>query len=182
MMDTARHAPCPDREYPLIEMIDGRLPPDECRQLQAHLDGCARCRTWAAAYRAVDTGLEAAMQCPALSPHFERRLAERIATLEPRAERSVLRDQASLEYRRMLQGLRSATLRTLALNAVATVFTVIALWLFAGTLIKRFPTLAPGLTPDQLHLALGMLGPALALAALAWSVTRGFAPRFGPRG
>ena len=182
MMDTARHAPCPDREYSLIEMIDGRLPPDESRQLQAHLDGCARCRTWEAAFRAIDTGVEAAMPRPALSPDFDRRLAERIAAIEPRVERSALQGRALLEYERLLQGLRSSTLRTLALNAVATVFTVIALWLFAGTLIARFPTLAPGLTPDQRNLALGMLGPALALAALAWSVTRGFAPRFGPRG
>jgi anti-sigma factor RsiW len=182
MMDTARHAPCPDREYSLIEMIDGRLPPDESRQLQAHLDGCARCRAWKAAYRAVDAGLEAALPRPALSTDFERQLAERIASMEPRIERSVLRDRASLEYQRLLQGLRGSTLRTLALNAVATVFTVIALWLFTRTLIERFPTLAPGLTPDERHLVLGMLGPALALAALAWSVTRGFAPRFGPRG
>jgi anti-sigma factor RsiW len=182
MMDTARHHPCPDREYQLVDMIDGSLPPDEARQLQAHLDGCPRCRDWLAGYREVDLDLQAALPRAALSPGFEQRLAARIAATGTKTERSAMLGRARFEHDQLLQGLKSSTRRTLVLNAVGTLFTVVALWLLAGRLAERFPLLLPGLAPDERHIALGMLGSVLALATLAWSAARGFAPRFTPRG
>jgi anti-sigma factor RsiW len=42
---------CEELEARILDRVAGALPPEESAALQAHLDGCPKCRAWAAACR-----------------------------------------------------------------------------------------------------------------------------------
>jgi len=69
---------CAAMEGKLVEYLDGRARPAERRAVEAHLSGCATCRTRAEEFRALWTALE---DLPEIfpSPSFDASLRARIA-------------------------------------------------------------------------------------------------------
>jgi anti-sigma factor RsiW len=61
----------------LLEYTAGRLAPGEAAALEAHLEGCARCREFAQSQKAVWRALEA-WEAEPVSMDFDRRLFARI--------------------------------------------------------------------------------------------------------
>jgi anti-sigma factor RsiW len=73
---------CEEVSNELMAYIDGRVKSDARRGIEAHLAGCAACRTRADEFRKVWTALD---EAPAIEPSFgfDARLRQRIAA-EPR--------------------------------------------------------------------------------------------------
>jgi hypothetical protein len=168
--------PCAEFEHELVELDEGSLTPERARTVRAHAESCARCRDWAAAFARLDSGLEAAMPRPSLSPDFEARLKERLAAETHRTPRSELRTSADTEYRRMMEALRSRARRNALLAGAAAVAAAIgalvvvpAVWPVAGASLAA-------LDPVRLATASAAVGAAIALAALGWSALQGALP------
>jgi len=168
--------PCAEFEHEIVELDEGSLAPERARAVRAHLESCARCRDWAAAFAQLDAGLEAALPRPSLSPDFETRLQERLAAETRRTPGGELRTSADAEYRRMLEGLRSQARRNALLAGAAAVAAVIgalvvmpAVWPVAGASLAA-------LDPVRLATASAAVGAAIALAALGWSALQGALP------
>ena len=93
---------CPEFEPAILEGLDGTLSADGRHALADHIATCPACRRFAAAQRALDQRLTAALPTPRLSRDFFAHLRQRIAretgafAHEPLArERSAL----EIEYR-----------------------------------------------------------------------------------
>ena len=52
MEATTRNVTCRDGVRALIDLTEGRLPSRRRRAIEAHVDGCRRCRRFVASYRA----------------------------------------------------------------------------------------------------------------------------------
>ena len=111
---------CEDHEFDLVEWVDAKLEPDRAAAVQRHLLTCARCRAFVDDLRAVDASLAAALPRPALSPGFDARLGERLATLRRPPAREAARAAAEDEYRSLLGTLRRGLSWRTGLNALAT--------------------------------------------------------------
>jgi len=119
MNDPTLIGPCAEYEYEIVDLQDGGLPAGRARAVLAHLDGCPRCRAWAAELAALDTRLAATLPRPALSPDFDARLRERIDSLAVPARRGELRSRLEREHDSMLDALRRGARRRAALEAIA---------------------------------------------------------------
>ena len=111
---------CEDQEFDLVEWIDGTLAPDRAAAVQRHLLKCARCRAFVDGLSAVDASLAAALPRPVLSPGFDARLGERLATLRRPPAREAAWAAAEDEYRSLLGTLRRGLPWRTGLNALAT--------------------------------------------------------------
>ena len=181
MNATSLHGACADHEADIVDLHDGTLPAERAAELSRHLETCARCRDWAAELAAMDADLGAALPRPSLSPDFGGRLAARIAAESQPARRTDLRAAADSEYERMLDALRRGT-RGRAISGI-TASLGIALGIIAAVggllpavvvqTLPQFVTVAP----LAAYLALGGV---VAVAALAWSATRGLLPGARP--
>ena len=177
MNDPTLIGPCAEYEYEIVDLQDGGLPAGRARTVLAHLDGCPRCRAWAAELAALDTGLAATLPRPALSPDFDARLRERIASLSALNGRSELRTRLEREHDSLVESLRRGARRRAGLGAVGSSAVALGLLDAARTLLAPRADLLPllGEGPER-WIALGTVGAAIALAALAWSVSRGGMP------
>jgi anti-sigma factor RsiW len=160
-------APCEDRQFDLMELIDGALAPDEAARLQRHVGSCARCRAFVDEFGGTSRALAAALPRPVVSDDFDARLRARIAGLARTTRNDAAREWADREYREALDSLRRGLRWRTALNAIATAAVGGGVWFAVSDV-------APSVWAS---LGLGVPAPltmALALSALAIAAGAGF--------
>lgn len=177
MNDPTLIGPCADYEHDLIDLQDGELAPERARTVRIHLGQCARCSAWAAGFATIDARLATAITSPALSPGFDARLRQRIASLEGIPGAGDLRTRLEREHAALVESLRSGAWLLAALGAAGSVATTLGVlvasrpWLELA--IDRLPALAEGSGQPA---ALSTLAAVVAVVAIAWSVARGGLP------
>jgi anti-sigma factor RsiW len=173
MNDPTLIGPCADYEHEIVELQDGALPAERAGIVRGHLEQCARCRAWAAAFAALDARLATELPVPALSPGFDARLRERIAALAAPPSRGELRARLELEHDSVVESLRRFARRRAVLGALGSAALALGLLTTLRQLLAQsagwLPALGEG--PER-WVALGGLGAAVAVAALAWSAAR----------
>jgi hypothetical protein len=176
MNDPKLAGACAGNEFDIADLHDGALGPEAARNLQAHLDGCARCRDWQARHAALDAALARELPRPQLSAGFGARLRERLERLGDPAPYRDLRSTAELEYERTVRALRRAARRRVIIVAAAGAVMLAAGLALASLFGPQLLTLARGFDAGQGTAALGSLGATAAICALAWSAMRGMLP------
>jgi anti-sigma factor RsiW len=173
MNDPTLIGPCADYEHDLVELHDGELGPERARVVRLHIQQCLRCRSWSTQFAALDSRLAAELPRPTLSPDFDARLRQRLSTLTAPASQGELRSRIELEHDSLVAALRSFTWRKGVLGAVGSAIATLGVLLAAKGLLAQgtswMALLGDG--PER-WVAMGTIGSAIALAALAWSVTR----------
>jgi anti-sigma factor RsiW len=176
MNSSTGSGPCTGYEHVLIDLLEGALPPGEARAACDHLAACPRCRAWQADFAALDARLAHALPRPELPGNFAARVRERIAAETRRVPAEARRAAVDEEYRRMVVTLRHGSQRRALLGAVAAAVGTGCGLLVLRSLLPEAEGLLPlAAGPDRIN-ALGTLGGAIAVAALAWSGTRGVLP------
>jgi anti-sigma factor RsiW len=174
MKDPTLIGPCADHEHDLMDLHDGDLPPERARHLRLHLERCARCSAWAAGFAEIDAQLATVIAAPALSPGFDARLRERIASLRASPDVARLRAGLEREHDELVQSLRSGARLRAVLGATASVATTLGLLTAAPRMLERGLDMLPAMNGDFDPLvALGALAVAVCAAALGWSASRG---------
>ena len=180
MNDPTLVGPCADHEHDLVELTDGALPPERAGIVQAHLAQCTRCRAWADAFAALDARLAAVLPQPALSPQFDARLRERIATLSRPATRGDRRSELVREHDALVDTLRRVARRRAVLGAAGSVAASLCVIAAMRDLLAQHAA--------QLHavaggawLVPGALGALVVVGALAWSARADTLPMIGFR-
>ena len=182
MNDPTLIGPCAEYEHDLVDLHDGALPPERARPVQLHLERCERCSAWAAGFAAIDARLAASVTSPALSPGFDARLRERIASLQESPDAARLRAGFEREHAELVRSLRSGARLQAALGAAASVATTLGLLTAAPRLLEPGLGALPALISGFGHLAtFGTLAAAIAVASLGWTVVRGGLPLPGLR-
>ncbi len=173
MNDPTLIGPCADYEYDLVELHDGELTPERARIVRLHVQQCLRCRSWAAQFAALDSRLTEEFPRPELSPDFDARLRQRLATLSAPASRGELRSRIELEYDSLIASLRSFTWRKGVLGAVGSATATLGVLAAARGLLAQGTSWMSllGEGPER-WVAMGTIGSAIAVATLAWSATR----------
>lgn len=171
--------PCADYEHDLVELLEGSLGPERARVIRLHVESCPRCRAWQVDFATIDAGLAAALPRPGLSADFERRLQARVATLAQPANRSDLRTRADREHERLVEALRRGARRHALLDGIGSAAVAICLLAVARGLLDQTDALQSLLEGPQRLVALGGIGTAVALAALAWTAVRNRPPMAG---
>jgi anti-sigma factor RsiW len=177
MNDPTLIGPCADYEPDLVELHDGELAPERARTVRLHVQQCLRCRSWIAEFAALDARLAQELPRPALSPAFDARLRERLSTLAAPTSRSELRSRLELEHDSLIASLRRLTWRQGLLGAVGSSAATLGVLAAARHWLAQNAgwMSLPGEGPER-WVAMGTIGVAIAVAALAWSSTRrGFA-------
>lgn len=168
--------PCADYEFEIVELLEGSLAPEKARAVRAHLESCARCRAWRAAFAAVDTQLAAALPRPSISLDFADRLESRLAAETRRTPATELRSAADDEYRHMVEALQRGVRRNALLAVLALIVATAGVLVFAPALLTDASPLLASLTDQQRLTVCGALGGTIALAGLAWSAMQGVLP------
>lgn len=181
MNDTIPTGPCAEYEHDLVELLEGSIGPERARVIRLHVAACPRCRAWQAEFAALDASLAAAMPRPRLSAEFEDRLQERLAAIERPARRSELRTAVDREYERLLDLLGRSVRRHVLLDAIGSVAATIGLLIAARGLLDASTGLLNMVEGPQQWAVQGVIGVAVAAAALAWSAARGILPLPGSR-
>jgi anti-sigma factor RsiW len=173
MNDSTLIGPCADYEHEIVELHDGELPPERARIVRLHVKQCLRCRSWATELAALDAGLAAELPRPALSADFDARLRERLVALTAPASRGELRSRIELEHDSLISSLRTLTWHRGVLGAAGSAAATLAVLASARALLAQGAgwMSLPGEGLDR-WVAMGTLGSAIAVAALAWAATR----------
>jgi anti-sigma factor RsiW len=177
MNDPTLIGPCADYEHELVELHDGELPSGRAGLVRLHIEQCARCRSWSAEFAALDATLAAGLPRPALSPEFDARLRTRLSAPAAPASRGELRSRLEREHDSLVESLRTVTRRRAVLGALGSAAATLGVMLAARSLLAQgaawLPALGEG--PER-WAALGTVGTAIAIGALAWSAaSRGVA-------
>lgn len=173
MSDITLTGPCTDYEHDLVDLHEGVSAPGRTPAVRLHLTQCPRCRRWLEEFAALDADLAARLPRPALSAGFDERLRERLASLSRRASPAEQRAAADAEYRHAIEAIRRGSRRHAVLDAIASAtLTGCALAAF-HRLLEPLGALLPALDGPQRWISLGVLGSAVAAAALLWSARRG---------
>ena len=170
--------PCADYEHDLVELTDAALPPERAGIVQAHLAQCVRCRAWADAFAAFDARLATALPQPELSPQFDARLRERIASLSRPATRGELRERLEREHDDLVGTLARAARRRAVLGAVGSVAaTLCVLAAMRDVLVLHAGQLQAA--AGGAWVVPGALGALIVIGALAWSARADTLPPLG---
>jgi anti-sigma factor RsiW len=173
MNDPTLIGPCADYEHDLMELHDGALPPGRAGIVRDHLGHCARCHAWLAEFMALDGQLAAELPRPHLSPDFDARLHERLASLQRVPVRGELRVHVEREHETLLGALQSAARRRAVLGAVGGAMVALCVLAIARALLSGGTVAVPqGIEGVERLIALGVVGAAIAVATLAWSAAR----------
>ena len=180
MNDPTLIGPCADYEHDLVDLHDGELLPERAAIVRLHLERCARCSAWAADFAAIDARLAKDLVAPALSPGFDARLRERLASLRGPADSGDLRTRLEREHAALVESLRSGARVRAVLGAAGSVATTLGVLLASRRLLEQGMGLLPALTegPGQL-MVLGTVAAVIAAVALAWSAARDSLPLLG---
>jgi len=174
MNDPTLIGPCADYEHDLVDLHDGALPPEQARCVRLHLEHCARCSAFDAGFAAIDARLAAEMTAPALSPDFDARLRERIASLRGSPDVAQLRTRLEREHAALVESLRSSARVRAVLGAAGSVATTLGMLVASRHLLEQGIGLLPALSGADGHLTtLGTLAAVIVAVALAWSSARG---------
>lgn len=177
MNDPTLIGPCADYEHDLVDLQDDELSPERARTVRVHLEGCARCAAFAAGFAAIDARLAAEVTAPGLSPDFDARLRERIASLRGSPDVVQLRTRLEREHAALVESLRSGAKLRAALGAAGSVATTLGVYMASRQWLEQAVGRLPALTEGIGHpVALGALATLVAVAALAWSAARGGLP------
>jgi len=177
MIDTTLIGPCADYEHDLVELHDGALGPERARVIRLHLASCARCRTWAVDFAAVDAQLAASLPRPALSPGFETRLEAKLDALTRQNGRGARREAAELEHESLLESLQRGVRLRATLGAIGWAgLTLSALTAVRSLLAQNAGLLSSLPEGPERWVAFGAVGVAVAVAGLAWSAVRNGLP------
>jgi anti-sigma factor RsiW len=176
MNENIQPGPCADYEHDIVELVDGSLTTERARAVQGHLDACPRCRAWHAEFASLDARLESVLPHPSLAADFAARLQARLEAATRPVQRADLLAAEDSAYRRAVAALRSGARRSALLDALAAGGAALCAVLLARSLAPYIGSLAPALGETWRITALGVLGSALALGALAWSAARGALP------
>jgi anti-sigma factor RsiW len=176
MNEIIQPGPCADYEHDIVELVDGSLATERGRALRRHLDACPRCRAWLAGFASLDARLESALPHPSLGTDFAARLHARLEAETRPVQRADLLAAEDSAYRRAVEALRSGARRSALLDAIAAGGGALCAVMLARSLAPYVGSLAPALGETWRITALGVLGSALALGALAWSASRGALP------
>lgn len=171
--------PCADYEYDLVELVDGALAPERARAVRVHLAACPRCRAWQQEFATLDARLAATLPRPTLSDSFDQRLQERLASLSRRAPATDSKAVADRDYSRIMEAIRRGARRHAVLDALASVAVMACLLIAAGRWLAPLGGAMSALEGPARWITLGVLGSAVAAAALAWSAHRGALPLAG---
>jgi len=180
MNDPTLIGPCTDYEHDLVDLHDGTLAPDRARVVRRHLEACPRCRDWQAKFAILETRLAAALPRPGLSPTFDAKLQQRLAALVRPPVRSDLRATLEREHDSLIDSLRRGARRHAILGALGSA----AVMLCALAAVRGLLAQGAGLVPSvadgpERWLMLGIVGVAMAVAALGWSAGRNGVPTLG---
>ena len=182
MNDPTLIGPCADYEHDLVDLHDGALPPERARILRLHLARCERCSAWAAGFATIDAQLATVIPAPALSPGFDARLRDRIASLRGSPDVALLRAGFEREHAELVRSLRSGARLRAVLGAAASVATTLGLLTAAPRLLEPGLGTLPALIGGFGHVAtFGTFAAAIAVAALGWTAVRGGLPLPGLR-
>jgi anti-sigma factor RsiW len=182
MNDPTLIGPCADYEHDLVDLHDGGVPPERARHVRLHLERCARCATWADGFAAIDAQLANLIAAPVLSPGFDARLRERIASRHGSPDLARLRAGFEREHAELVRSLRSGARLRAVLGAAASVATTLGLLTAAPRLLEPGLGALPALIGSFDHLAtFGTLAAAITVAALGWTAARGGLPLPGLR-
>lgn len=174
MNDPTLIGPCADYEHDLVDLQDGELSPERARSVRLHLERCARCAAFAAGLAAIDARLAAEMTAPALSPDFDARLRDRIASLRGSPDVVQLRTRLEREHAALVESLQSSARVRAVLGAAGSVATTLGVLVASRHLLEQGMGLLPAISGAGGHLAtLGTLAAVIVAAALAWSAVRG---------
>ena len=180
MNDPTLIGPCADYEHDLVDLHDGTLAPDRARVVRRHLEACPRCRDWQAKFAILETRLAADLPRPELSATFDAKLQQRLAALARPPVRGDLRAALEREHDSLIDSLQRGARRRAVLGAVGSAAaTLCALEAARGLLaqgVGLLPSVAEG--PER-WLMLGIVGVAMAVAALGWSAGRNGVPTLG---
>ena len=178
MNDPTLVGPCADYEHDLVELTDGALPPERDGMVRAHLAQCTRCRAWADGFAALDAQLAAALPQPALSPQFDARLRERIATLSRPAMRGELRARLEFEHDALLGTLQQAARRRAVLGAAGSVAASLCMLVAMRDVLAQHAAQLQAVAGSA-WLVPGALGALVVIGALAWSARAATLPMIG---
>jgi anti-sigma factor RsiW len=177
MNDPTLIGPCTEYEHDLVDLQDGELPLEQARDVRLHVERCARCATWAAGFAAIDARLAADIIAPALSPGFDTRLRERLASRRGPADSGDPRTRLEREHAALVQSLRSGARLRAVLGAAGSVATTLGVLVASRRFLEQGMGLLSALTEGPGHLmVLGTVAAVIAVAALAWSIARGGLP------
>jgi len=183
MNDPTLYGPCAGHEIEIVDFHEGTLGPDLARQVRAHLDACPRCREWLARYASLDAALARELPRPELPASFGAMLRERLAGTADPANRRALRATAEVEHDWLVTVLKRRARRQAIAGvaagagaAAAAISLAVLIGPEAAGLVRQF-----GLGHGNAA-ALGVLGAAAAIGALAWSARRGVLPGVPLRG
>jgi anti-sigma factor RsiW len=175
MNDPTLIGPCADYEHDLVELTDGFLPRERAAIVQAHLAQCARCQAWTDAFTAFDARLATALPEPALSPQFDARLRERIATLSRPATRGELRTRLEHEHDDLIGTLARAARRRAVLGAAGSVAATLCVLAAMRDVLAQHAAQLQAVAGGAWMLP-GALGALVVVGALAWSARAGTLP------
>ena len=168
--------PCADYEHDLVELVDGSLGPERARVIRLHVESCPHCRAWQAEFAALDARLAGALPRPELSPDFEHRLRARLSASAEPLKRGELRNAADREYEQLLGVLGRGARRHALLDAVGSVAVTAGVLFAARGLLGPAGALLQSVEGPQQWALAGIVGTAIAAAALGWSAARGVLP------
>ncbi len=180
MNDPTLIGPCADYEHDLVDLHDGTLAPDRAGVVRRHLEAWPRCRDWQAEFAVLEARLAAELPRPELSLTFDAKLQQRLAALARPPVRSNLRAALEHEHDSLIDTLRRGARRRAVLGALGSAAVTLCVLAAARGLLAQgvglLPSVAEG--PER-WLMLGIVGVAMAVAALGWSAGRNGVPTLG---
>jgi anti-sigma factor RsiW len=178
MNDPTLIGPCADYEHDLVELTDGALSAERAGTVRAHLAQCARCQAWVDGFAALDARLAAALPEPTLSPQFDARLRERIATLSRPATRGDLRARLEREHDALVGTLQQAARRRAVLGAAGSVAASLCMLAAMRDVLAQHAAQLQAVAGGA-WLVPGALGALVVVGALAWSAREYMLPSLG---
>jgi anti-sigma factor RsiW len=177
MNDPTLIGPCADYEHDLMELHDGALPLDRAGAVRLHVEQCPRCRDWAEAFALLDARLAADLAQPRLTAEFDARLQERLAALTRPSVRGGLRNAIEREHDALVDGLRRGARRSALLGAIGWASAMACAILMARDLSRATSGVLATVTGSaEPWMVFSVVGVAISVAGLAWSVVRGGLP------
>jgi hypothetical protein len=149
---------CEEIESQILDYQENQLAPARRAEVEAHLAGCAGCRTFARQLRQLDAALSASVKVPALSAGFDQRLQGRIEAVPvvwTEAQRSERKRELEAEF---AAGQARLNRGVFTLDTLREHLTWPALGVLAGWLVWRFTLPLTAHLPAQ---SLGGLNPSL---------------------